>query len=61
MLETVIQSNVPFIRHALKEFQDIRVGSLKNDSLTENFVSLQPLSTVEVSYQVIEMASANLD
>ena len=37
MLETVIQSNVPLIRDSLKEFQDIRVGSLKNDSLMGKF------------------------
>ena len=29
MLEIVVQLNVPFIRDVLKEFQDIRVGSLK--------------------------------
>ena len=61
MLENVIQSNVPFIRDALKEFQDIRVGSLKNDSLVGNFVILQPLSAIEVSYQEIEMYLADLD
>ena len=61
MLETIIQSNVPFIRDALKEFQDIRVGLLKNDSLMGNFMILQPLSTIEVSYQAIEMASTDLD
>ena len=38
MLETVIQSNVSFVRDSLKEVQDIRVGSLKNDSLMGNFV-----------------------
>ena len=61
MLENTIQSNVPFIRDALKEVQDIRVWSFKNDSLMGNFMIPQPLSTVEVSYQVIEMASADLD
>ena len=35
MLETTIQSNVPCIRDALKEVQDIRVELLKNDSLME--------------------------
>ena len=61
MLETVIQSNVPFIRDALKEFQDIWVGSLKNDSLMGNFVIPQPLSAIEVSYQAIEITLADLD
>ena len=61
MLETTIQSNVPFIRDALKEVQDIRVESLKNDSLMGNFVIPQPLSAIEVSYQAIEMALADLD
>ena len=42
MLETVIQPNVPFIKDALKEFQDIRVGSLKNDSLMGKFMTPQP-------------------
>ena len=49
MLETNIQSNVPFIRDALKEFQDIRVRSSKTDSLMGNFVIPQPLSTAKVS------------
>ena len=61
ILETAIQSNVPFIRDSLKEFQDIRVGSLKNDSLMGNFVILQPLSAIEMSYQAIEMDLADLD
>ena len=60
MLETVIQSNVPLIRDSLKEFQDIRVGSLKNDSLVGNFVIPQPLSTIEVSYHAIEMYLVDL-
>ena len=33
MLEIDVQLSVPFIRDALNEFQDIRVGSSKNDSL----------------------------
>ena len=61
MLEMDIQSNVPFIRDALKEFQGIRVGSLKDDSLMGNFVIPQPLSDVEVSYQANEMDSTYLD
>ena len=61
MLETFIQSNVPFIRDSLKEFQNIRVRSLRNDSLMGNFVILQPLSAIEVSYQDIEMDLVDLD
>ena len=61
MLETAIQSNACFIRDALKEFQYIRVGSLKNYSLMEKFFISQPLSTIEVSYQEIEMYLADLD
>ena len=61
MHETVIQSNVPFIRDALKEFQDIRVGSLKNDSLMGKFIIPQPLYSLEVSYQAIQMDSVDLD
>ena len=60
MLEIVIQSNVHFIRDPLNEFQDIRAGSLKNDSLMGNFVIPQPLSVVEVSYQYVQMDSADL-
>ena len=40
---------------------EIRVGSLKNDSLMGKFMIMQPLSTVEVSYQDIEMVSTVLD
>ena len=47
MLEIIVQLNVHFIGDALKEVQDIRVGSLKNDSLMGNFVIQQPLSAVE--------------
>ena len=61
MLEIAIQLNDPFIRDALKEFQDIRVVSLKNDSLMGNFMILQALSNVEVSYQDIQMVSTYLD
>ena len=61
MLEISIQFNVPFIRDALKKVRDIRVGSLKNDSLMRNFVIQQPLSAIEVSCQAIQMASKNLD
>ena len=57
MLETTIESNVRFIRDSLKEVQDIRVGSFKNDFLMVNFMIMQPLSDVEVSYQAIQMAS----
>ena len=53
MLETSIQSNFRFSMDYLKEVQYIRVGSLKNDSLMENFVIQKPLSVVEVSYQAI--------
>ena len=53
-LETLVQSNVPFIRDALKEVRDIRVGSLKNNSLMGNFMISQPLSIVEVSYQAVQ-------
>ena len=38
ILETAIRSNVPFIRDALKEVQDIREGLLKNDFLMGTFV-----------------------
>ena len=61
MLETAIKSNVCFIRDALKEVQDIRVGSLKNDSLMGKFMIPQPLSDVEISYQAIQMAPTYLD
>ena len=61
MLETTIQLNVHFIRDALKEVQNIMMGLLKNDSLMENFIIPQPLSTVEVSYQAIQMDSTYLD
>ena len=61
MLETIIQSDVPFIRDSLKEVQGIMIGSLKKYSLMGNFMILQPLSVVEVSYQDIQMASADLD
>ena len=61
MLETNIQLNVPFITDSLKEVQEIRVGSLKNYSLMGNFMIPQPLSVVEVSYQVFQMASGDLD
>ena len=61
IIETAIQSNIPFIRDTPKEVQYIRVGSLKNDSLMGNFMIPQPLSTVEVSYQAIEMDSTDLD
>ena len=61
MLETDIQSNVPFIRDALKKVQEIRLGSFKNYSLMGNIIISQPLSTVEVSYQAVQMASEDLD
>ena len=61
ILETAIQSNVCFIRDGLKEFQDIRVGLFRNDSLMGNFMIPQPLSAVEVSCQAIQMDSADLD
>ena len=61
MLEIGVQLNVPFIRDAIKEVQDIRVGSFKNDSLMGNFIIPQPLSTVQVSYQDVQMASTDLD
>ena len=51
MLEIVVQMNVPFIRDALKEVQDIKVGLLKKHFLMGNFVIPQTLSIVEVSYQ----------
>ena len=46
---------------SLKEFQDIRVGSFKNDFLTGNFMIQQPLSAAEVSYQVVQMALTGMD
>ena len=55
MLETSIQSNVPFIRDALKDVREIRVGLLKNNSLMGNFMIMQPLSAIEVSYQDVQM------
>ena len=61
IFETVIQSNVPFIRDSLKEVQEIRVGSFKNDSLMGNFMIPHLLSAIEVSYQDTEMASSYLD
>ena len=61
MLETTIQSNVHFIRDSLNEFQDIKVGSFKNYSLMGNFMIPQPLSTIKVLYQAIEMDLAYLD
>ena len=61
MLETAIQSNFHFHRESPKEVQEIRVGSFKNDFLMGNFMILQPLSTVEVSYQAVQMASTDLD
>ena len=61
MLKIVIQLNVPFIRDALKEVREIRVGSFKNDSLMGEFMIPPRLSIVEVSYQAIEMASVYLD
>ena len=61
MLETAIQSNFHFHRDSLKEVQDIRVGSFKNDFLMGNFMILRPLSIVEVSYQAVQMALTDLD
>ena len=46
---------------ALKEAQDIRVGSFQNYSLMGNFMIMQPLSVVEVSYQYVQMDSPDLD
>ena len=61
MLENSIQSNVPFIMDSLKEVREIRVGSLKTNSLVGNFMIPQPLSIVEVSTQAVQMDSEYLD